>query len=169
MIERYTHPEMSAVWSTKNRYQIWLDIEIYVLEALAEIGVVPKSAVQVAHQKKGFNIQRINQIEKDIHHDFLAFLTNVAEYIGTNARFMHQGLTSSDVIDTGFATQLRQAAIILTKDLENLLTTLRQKAYAYKDCFCVGRSHGVHAEPLTFGLKLASFYAEFERHLQRLK
>lgn len=169
MIDRYTYPQMARVWSVQNRYSIWLDIETYALEALAELGQVPHSAVEAMHQKRGFNVQRIEQIDQKIHHDFLAFLTNLNEHVGEQSRFIHQGLTSSDVLDTAFAAQLNQAVAILRTDLENVLKTLKQKAYEYKDCFCIGRSHGVHAEPTTFGLKLASFYAEFERQNQRLK
>ena len=169
MIPRYSRPEMVAIWEPENKYKIWFEIEAHATDALAELGVVPKSAAANIWKKGKFNIQKIDEIEKVTKHDVIAFLTNVAEYVGPDARFLHQGMTSSDVLDTCFNVQLKQSADILVKDMELLLKALKKRALESKDMVCVGRSHGIHAEPVTMGLKFARFYAEMERNLKRLK
>ena len=174
MIPRYSRPEMVKIWSQENKYQIWFDIEVYALEALEQIGVAPKgTAARITEnfKKAGgkFDAARIDEIESVTKHDVIAFLTHLAELTGENSRFVHYGMTSSDVLDTCLSAQLAQASDILIADLERVLAALKKRAYEYKDVVCVGRSHGIHAEPVTFGLKLARFYAEFERNLKRLK
>jgi adenylosuccinate lyase len=168
MIPRYSRPEMSAIWAPENRFRIWLDIEIYATEALAAAGVVPKSAATALRKRGKFEVARIDEIERETRHDVIAFLTNVAEHVGPEARFVHQGLTSSDVLDTCLAVQLAQASDILLGDLDALLTALRRRALEHKHTPMIGRSHGIHAEPTSFGLKLAGFYAEFARARARL-
>ncbi|MEI7668897.1 MAG: adenylosuccinate lyase [Pseudomonadota bacterium] len=168
MIPRYSRPEMVAIWEPENRFRIWFEIEAHACDALAELGVIPKSAAENIWKKGKFDVARIDEIERVTKHDVIAFLTNVAEYIGEDARFMHQGMTSSDVLDTCLAVQLKQAADILLLDLDKLLAALKRRAFETKDMVCVGRSHGIHAEPTTFGIKLARFYAEFERCRIRL-
>ena len=174
MIPRYSRPEMVKIWSQENKYQIWFDIEVYALEALEQIGVAPKGTadrITENFKKAGgkFDANRIDEIESVTKHDVIAFLTHLAELTGENSRFVHYGMTSSDVLDTCLSAQLAQASDILIADLERVLAALKKRAYEYKDVVCVGRSHGIHAEPVTFGLKLARFYAEFERNLKRLK
>lgn len=169
MIPRYSREEMSAIWQDKNKFQIWLDIETYACEAQADLGVIPKEAVKDIKTKGAFEIDRILEIEAEVKHDMIAFLTNVAEHVGENARYIHQGLTSSDIVDTALSVQLSQAADILLKDLDALLKVLKKRAKEHKNTLCIGRSHGIHAEPTTFGLKLAGFYAEFQRNKQRLQ
>jgi adenylosuccinate lyase len=169
MIPRYSRPAMSAIWEPENRFRIWLDIEAYACEALADAGIIPWSAATAIREKGAFDVARIDEIERETKHDVIAFLTNLAEYIGPEARFVHQGMTSSDVLDTCLAVQLRQASDILLRDLDELLAVLRRRAFEHKDTLTIGRSHGIHAEPTTFGLKLASFYAEFARCRQRLE
>jgi adenylosuccinate lyase len=174
MIPRYSRPEMTAIWSQENKYQIWFDIEIYALEALEKIGVADAgSALRIREnfKKAGgkFDAARVDEIESVTKHDVIAFLTHLAELVGENSRFIHLGMTSSDVLDTCLSLQLSQASDILTNDLERLLLALKKRAFEHKNTVCVGRSHGIHAEPVTFGLKLARFYAEFERNLSRLK
>jgi adenylosuccinate lyase len=168
MIPRYSRPEMTAIWSPDTRYRIWLDIEVHAAEALAELGVIPKDAVEVLRRKGGFNADRIDEIEAVVKHDVIAFLTSVAEHVGPEARFLHQGMTSSDVLDTCLAVQLTRASDILLADLDALLAALERRAWEHKDTVCVGRSHGIHAEPTTFGLKLAQAYVEFARNRDRL-
>ncbi len=168
MIPRYSRPEMVAIWEPKSRFQIWLDIETYACEAQAELGVIPAAAAAAVRQKGAFEIDRIDEIERETKHDVIAFLTNLAEHVGEPARFVHQGMTSSDVLDTCLAVQLTRACDILLADLDELLTVLKRRAFEHKDTVCIGRSHGIHAEPTTFGLKLAQAYAEFERNRQRL-
>jgi len=168
MIPRYSRPEMVAIWEAENRFRIWFEIEAYACDALAELGVIPKSAAKTIWEKGRFDVKRIDEIEAVTKHDVIAFLTNVAEYIGEDARFMHQGMTSSDVLDTCLAVQLQQASDILLADLDKLLVTLKKRALETKDMVCVGRSHGIHAEPTTMGIKFARFYAEFARCRQRL-
>jgi adenylosuccinate lyase len=168
MIERYSRPEMAQIWAAKNRFQIWLEIETLACEAQAELGVIPKEVVPVIRAKGDFDIARIDAIEAEVKHDVIAFLTSVAEYVGPEARFIHQGMTSSDVLDTCLSVQLTQAADELLADLDMLLESLKIRAYEHKDTVCIGRSHGIHAEPVTFGLKLASFYAEMQRNRTRL-
>lgn len=174
MILRYSRKEMTQIWSQENKYQIWFDIEIYALEALEELKIAPlKTAQRIRDNflKAGgkFDIDRIDEIEKTTKHDVIAFLTHLAEITGENSRFIHYGMTSSDVLDTCLSYQLNQSCDLLIKDLENLLKTIKTRAFEHKYTICVGRSHGIHAEPTTFGLKLARFYAEFSRNLKRLK
>ena len=168
MITRYSRPEMSAIWAPETRFQIWLEIEIHACDALAELGVIPEEAARAVRERGGFDTARIEEIERETRHEVIAFLTNLAEHVGAEARFVHWGMTSSDVLDTCLAVQLARAADILLKDLDALLATLKRRAYEHKDTLCVGRSHGVHAEPTTFGLKLAQAHAEFARNRQRL-
>ncbi len=169
MIPRYSRPEMSAIWAPENRFRIWFEIEAHACDALAAAGVIPASAARTIWEKGKFDIARIDEIERETRHDVLAFTTNLAEHIGPEARFLHQGLTSSDVIDTAFAVQLRDAADILLRDLDELLAVLRRRAFEHKTTLTIGRSHGIHAEPTTFGVKLATFYAEFARNRERLE
>jgi adenylosuccinate lyase len=168
MIERYSRPEMTHIWTAENRFRIWLEIETLACEAQAELGVIPKEVVPVIRAKGDFDIARIDAIEAEVKHDVIAFLTSVAEYVGPEARFIHQGMTSSDVLDTCLSVQLVQAADELLADLDMVLESLKKRAYEHKDTVCIGRSHGIHAEPVTFGLKLASFYAEMQRNRVRL-
>ncbi len=168
MIERYSRPEMVHIWTAENRFRIWLEIETLACEAQAELGVIPKEVVPVIRAKGDFNIARIDAIEAEVKHDVIAFLTSVAEYVGPEARFIHQGMTSSDVLDTCLSVQLVQAADELLADLDMVLESLKLRAFEHKDTVCIGRSHGIHAEPVTFGLKLASFYAEMQRNRVRL-
>jgi len=159
---------MVAIWQPENRYRIWFEIEAHACDALAEKGVIPKQAAEAIWQKGGFDVERIDEIERTTKHDVIAFLTNVAEHVGPEARFLHQGLTSSDVLDTCLAVQLKEASDLLIADVDALLEVLKRRAYETKHMVCVGRSHGIHAEPTTFGVKLARFYAEFARCRARL-
>jgi adenylosuccinate lyase len=168
MIPRYSRPEMASIWEPETRFNIWLKIELYAAEAMAELGLIPKDAVEVAKKKAGFDIDRIDEIEREVKHDVIAFLTSVAEHVGPEARFLHSGLTSSDVLDTCFNVQLVEAADILIADLDALLAAIKTRAYEHKTTITVGRSHGIHAEPTTFGLKLAVAYAEFARARTRM-
>jgi adenylosuccinate lyase len=168
MIPRYSRPDMAAIWEPENRFRIWLDIEAYACEAQAKLGVIPESAARAVHERGAFEVARIDEIERETRHDVIAFLTNVAEHVGPEARFMHQGMTSSDVLDTCLAVQLKQAADILLDDLDKLLGALKRRAVEHKYTPTVGRSHGIHAEPTTFGLKLAGHWAEFARDRERL-
>jgi adenylosuccinate lyase len=174
MIPRYSRPEMVQIWSQDNKYQIWFDIEIYALEALEKIKVAPEGTakrIRENFEKSGgkFSAARIDEIENTTKHDVIAFLTHLAELTGENSRFIHYGMTSSDVLDTCLSKQLAQSADILIADMQKVLAALKKRAFEHKDTICVGRSHGIHAEPITFGLKLARFYAEFERGLKRLQ
>ena len=169
MIPRYSRPQMAALWTPEAKFQIWLEIETHALEGMAEIGQVPWSAVDAVKKKGKFEVERIDIIEAEVKHDVIAFLTNVTEHVGPEARFLHQGLTSSDVLDTCLNVQLVYAADILLADIDVLLAALKKRAFEYKDTPCIGRSHGIHAEPTTFGLKLAGFYAEFARARVRLE
>ena len=168
MLSRYSRPEMDQIWSLDNRFRIMLEIETLAAEKMAELGQIPSSVPKSLREKGQFNIDRIAEIEKETRHDVIAFLTNVAEYVGDDAKFMHQGMTSSDVVDTAFAVQLTQTADLLLKDLDLLLGALKKRAYEHKETLCIGRSHGIHAEPTTFGLKLAGHYAAFDRAKSRL-
>ncbi len=168
MIPRYSRPEMVAIWTDQTKYQIWFEIEAHACDALAELGVIPKSAAKTIWEKGGFDPARIDEIERTTKHDVIAFLTNVAEYVGEDARFLHQGMTSSDVLDTCLSVQLVRATDILLADMDILLAAIKRRAFETKDFITVGRSHGIHAEPLTFGLKLAGYYAEFTRCRERL-
>ena len=168
MIPRYSRPEMTAIWEPESKFQIWFEIEAHATDALAELGVVPKEAAQAIWAKGKFDVERIDEIEREVKHDVIAFLTNVAENVGEEARFMHQGMTSSDVLDTCLAVQLARASDILLADIDALLAALKKRAYEHKFTPTIGRSHGIHGEPVTFGLKLAQAYAEFERNRERL-
>ena len=174
MIPRYSREEMAAIWRPENRFRIWLDIELYALEKQADLGIVPKSAVAdlkraaINHLPEITDATAIDKIERETRHDVIAFLTNLAKYVGPRARFIHQGLTSSDVLDTCLAVQLCQASDLLLADLDAVLKALRRRAKQHKNTLCVGRSHGIHAEPTSFGLKLAGHYAEFQRARERM-
>lgn len=169
MIERYTLPRMKQVWEPENRFNKWLQIEILACEALSELGEIPPDAVDVIKKKASFDIDRINRIEVDVKHDVIAFLTAVSENIGEEAKYLHMGLTSSDILDTGLALQLIDAADILLEDLKRLKEVLKEKAFLYKETVMMGRSHGVHAEPITFGLKMALWYEDTLRNIVRLR
>jgi len=168
MIPRYSRAEMVKIWEPETRFQIWFEIEAHATDALAELGVVPKAAARAIWEKGKFEVERIDAIEAEVKHDVIAFLTNVAEHVGEPARFMHQGMTSSDVLDTCLAVQLARASDILIADLDKLLDVLKRRAFEHKMTPTIGRSHGIHAEPVTFGLKLAQAYAEFARNRERL-
>src|ERR1700691_5408785 len=171
MIPRYSRLEMTAIWDPATRFRIWFEIEAHACDALAEIGTIPKASAQAIWEKAGnvtFDVARIEEIERVTKHDVIAFLTHLAEFIGPDARFVHQGLTSSDVLDTCLAVQLRRASDILIADVDALLAALKRRAYEHKLTPTIGRSHGIHAEPTTFGLKLALAYAEFKRARERL-
>lgn len=169
MIPRYTCPEMGKLWEPENRFQKWLDVEIAVCEAWAELGEIPEDALRVIKQKARFDISRIDEIEKTVKHDVIAFLTSVSEFVGPESRFIHKGLTSSDVVDTALSLLMREAADIIIKDLKGLMDALKEQAFRYKDVSCIGRSHGVHAEPMTFGLKFALWYEDTKRNLKRIE
>ena len=168
MIPRYSRAEMVNIWEPETRFRIWFEIEAHATDALAELGVVPREAAKAIWEKGAFEVERIDAIEAEVKHDVIAFLTNVAEHVGEPARFMHQGMTSSDVLDTCLAVQLARASDILIADLDALLAVLKRRAYEHKLTPTIGRSHGIHAEPVTFGLKLAQAYAEFARNRERL-
>ncbi len=168
MIPRYSRPEMARVWEPETRFRIWFEIEAHACDAQAALGVIPKAAAKAVWDKGAFEIARIEAIERETHHDVIAFLTNLAEHLGDSARFVHQGMTSSDVVDTAFAVQLSRASDLLLGDLDRLLKALTSRAQEYKRTPCLGRSHGIHAEPTTFGLKLAGHYAAFRRGRARL-
>ena len=168
MIPRYSRPQMVAIWAPENRFKIWLEIETLAAEAMAELGTIPQDVPKALRARAKFEVARIDEIEAQTKHDVIAFLTNVAEHVGEEARFMHQGMTSSDVLDTCLAVQLTQASDLLLADLDALLAALERRAREHKNTICVGRSHGIHAEPTTFGVKLAGHYAEFKRNRARL-
>ncbi|WP_188260923.1 adenylosuccinate lyase [Azospirillum tabaci] len=168
MIPRYTRPEMARIWEPENRFRIWFEIEAHACDAQAELGVIPKEAAAAVWERGKWEIDRIDEIERETRHDVIAFLTNLAEHVGPEARFVHQGMTSSDVLDTCLAVQMTQAADLLLDDLDKLLAVLKRRAYEHKDTVTIGRSHGIHAEPTTFGLKLAGHYAAFARGRERL-
>ena len=172
MIPRYSRPEMAALWSPETKFRIWFEIEAHACDALAELGVIPKEAARTIWEKGGpatFDVDRIDEIERETRHDVIAFLTHLAEIVGPDARFVHQGMTSSDVLDTCFNVQLVRAADLLIADLDALLAALKKRALEHKDTVTIGRSHGIHAEPTTFGVKLAFAYAEFERCRRRVE
>jgi adenylosuccinate lyase len=169
MIPRYSRPEMAALWSDETKYRIWFEIEAHACDAMAKHGVIPKSAAAAIWKKGKFDVKRIHEIEAVTKHDVIAFLTNVSEHVGKDARFLHQGMTSSDVLDTCLAVQLMRATDILLSDMDGLLAAIKRRAFEHKNTVCVGRSHGIHGEPITFGVKLATFYAEFDRCKKRLK
>jgi len=160
---------MVKIWEPQNRFDKWLQVEILVCEAMATEGMIPQEAVETIKQKASFSVDRIQEIEETVKHDVIAFLTNVEESVGPDARFIHMGLTSSDILDTAFALQLREALLIIINDVHNLMDVLKEKAFEHKNTAMIGRSHGIHAEPITFGLKLAVWYSEMQRNLRRLK
>jgi len=168
MIPRYSRPLMEKIWNNENRFKIWFEIEAHAADGQAKEGVIPKSAAKKIWGLGKFEIDRIDEIEKTTKHDVIAFLTNLSENIGAEARFLHQGMTSSDVLDTALSIQMVQSTEILLKGINKLLVSLKRRALEHKNTLCIGRSHGIHAEPTTFGLKLAGFYAEFERNYERL-
>ena len=168
MLERYSRPRMREIWEPKNKFRIWFYIEAHACDAQAFLGVIPKEAAVAVWDKGSFDLARIDEIERETKHDVIAFLTNLAEYVGPEARFVHKGMTSSDVLDTCLSLQLVQSTDLLMEDLDSLLKVLKRRAQEFKNTICMGRSHGIHAEPTTFGLKLASFYAEFSRNRERL-
>ncbi|MEQ9815649.1 MAG: adenylosuccinate lyase [Azospirillaceae bacterium] len=168
MIPRYSRPEMTAIWEPENRFRIWFEIEAHACDAQAELGVIPRTAAEAVWKKGKWEIARIDEIERETRHDVIAFLTNLAEHVGPDARFVHQGMTSSDVLDTCLSVQLTQAADLLLADLDALLAALRRRAEEHRYTPTIGRSHGIHAEPTTFGLKLAGHYAAFARNRERL-
>ncbi|QPJ64935.1 MAG: adenylosuccinate lyase [Candidatus Nitrohelix vancouverensis] len=169
MIPRYTLPEMAAIWDAENKFNIWLKVEIYACEALALRGEIPKADLKQIQQKAAFKIDRIDEIEREVKHDVIAFLTCVGEYIGESSRYMHMGMTSSDVLDTALAVQMQQSADLILKEAKAFQKAIKVQAYAHKMTPCIGRSHGIHGEPITFGLKLANWYAEMSRNIDRLK
>ncbi len=171
MIPRYSRKEMTDIWAPHTKFRIWFEIEAHAASAMAELGVIPQEAADVIWDKGDkaqFNVARIDEIEREVKHDVIAFLTHLAEHVGDEARFVHQGMTSSDVLDTCFNVQLVRATDLLLQDMDELLEVLKRRAYEHKDTVCVGRSHGIHAEPVTMGLKMASAYAEFDRSKKRL-
>ena len=168
MIPRYSRPAMTRIWAPENYFRIQLDIETYACEAQEQLGVIPEGVAKAVRERGAFEVDRIREIEREVHHETIAFLTNLAEHVGPEARFVHQGMTSSDVLDTCFAVQLKEAADLLLADLDGLLAALKRRAFEHKYTPTVGRSHGIHAEPTTFGLKLAGHYAEFARNRDRL-
>lgn len=169
MVERYTRPEMGQIWTDENKYNIWLEIEVLAVEAMSKLGMVPESAAKHIRETAKCDADRINEIEKTTKHDVIAFLTNVEEYVGPDSRFIHLGMTSSDVLDTCLAVQLKQAGELILKDLELLKEVLKSKAIEHKYTVCVGRSHGIHAETTTFGYKMALWYDECNRNINRFK
>lgn len=169
MIERYSRNEIKKIWDEKNKYQIWLDIEIVAAQAMERLKLIPKGVSSRIRKKARINVDRIHKIENKVHHDVIAFLTSITERVGVEGKFLHKGMTSSDVLDTCFNIQLKQAGKIIDKDIDQILKVLKNKSLKYKNTICIGRSHGVHAEPTTFGLKLASFYEEFKRNKKRLQ
>jgi adenylosuccinate lyase len=169
MVPRYTRPQMGKIWEDQNRYQRWLDVELAVVETLAEHGVIPKQDAAEIRSRAAFSVDRINQIEAEVKHDVIAFTTSVAEYVGPASRFFHFGLTSSDIVDTAMALQVHDASAVIFQDIQRLLAVLKKRAHEFKTTVIVGRTHGIHAEPTTFGLKLALFYDEVQRQQARFK
>ncbi|MBV1901383.1 MAG: adenylosuccinate lyase [Kordiimonadaceae bacterium] len=169
MIPRYSRKPMTDIWEAENRFRIWFEIEAHACDANAKLGRIPDAAAKAVWERGQWEIDRIDEIEREVKHDVIAFLTNLAEHVGDEARFVHQGMTSSDVLDTCLSVQLMQAADIIIEDLEKLLVVLKRRAEEHKYTVCIGRSHGIHAEPITFGLKMAQAYAEFDRCLKRMK
>ena len=168
MIKRYSRKELTDIWSEENKYKIWLDVEIAAAQAMEKIGQIPKGVASTVKKKARINVKRIHQIEGQVKHDVIAFLTSITEKAGIKARYLHLGMTSSDVVDTSFNIQLAQSGKIILKDIDQILKVIKKQANRYKFTPCIGRSHGIHAEPITFGLKLASYYEEFKRNRKRL-
>jgi len=164
MIPRYSRKEMVAIWSPENRFRKWLEIELLVCEALAAKGEIPRSALRTIRARAGFDVDRIDEIERTVKHDVIAFLTSVAEHVGPDSRYIHMGLTSSDILDTSLALLLKEASEILLADIDSLLAVLKKKALRYRKTLMIGRTHGIHAEPVTFGLKMAMWHQEMRRN-----
>ena len=169
MIDRYSRKELKSIWEEKNKYTIWLEIELAAAESMEKLKIIPKGVVRKVKSRASINVKRILDIEKNVKHDVIAFLTSITEKAGKEARYLHKGMTSSDVLDTCFNIQLKQSGEILLKDIENLLLSIKKQSIKHKNTLCIGRSHGIHAEPITFGLKLLTFYQEFKRNKKRLK
>ncbi len=169
MISRYSRKELVNIWSEENKYRIWLDVEIAAAQAMEKYNIIPKGVSKTVRSKGRINVKRIHQLENKVKHDVIAFLTSITEKSGNKARYLHQGMTSSDVLDTSFNIQLVQSGNVLLKDIDKILAILKKKSFKYKFTPCIGRSHGIHAEPVTFGLKLASYYEEFKRNRRRLQ
>ena len=169
MIARYSRKEIKNIWEEKNKYQIWLDIEIAAAQSMEKLKIIPRGVSSKVKKKAKINVERINKIESKVHHDVIAFLTSITEKVGPEGRYLHKGMTSSDVLDTCFNIQLVQSGKIILKDIDEILKVLKNRSLKYKKTLCIGRSHGIHAEPTTFGLKLASFYEEFKRNKKRMK
>ena len=169
MIDRYSRKEIKNIWQEENKYQIWLNIEIAAAEAMEKLKLIPKGVSSKVRRKAKINVSRIHKIESQVHHDVIAFLTSITEKVGIEGKYLHKGMTSSDVLDTSFNIQLLQSSKIISNDIDEILKILKKKSIKYKNTICIGRSHGIHAEPITFGLKLASFYQEFKRNKKRLE
>ena len=169
MISRYNRPKIEAIWSNENKFRIWTEIECLIAEQLSILGIIPKEAAKDIRKNAKFNVDEINEIEKETHHDVIAYIDNVSKYIGENSKYFHHGVTSSDIVDTSFSIQLKQSSEIIIDQLKELIAELKKKSKVYKNTIMIGRSHGIHAEPITFGLKMASFYFEFKRNLKRLE
>ena len=169
MIDRYSRKELKEIWDEKNKYKIWLEIEIAAALAMEKYRLIPRGVAAKVRRKAVINVDRIHKIEKKVHHDVIAFLTSVTEKVGPEGKFLHKGMTSSDVLDTCFNIQLLKSGKIIIKDIDEILKVLKNKSSKYKNTVCIGRSHGIHAEPTTFGLKLASFYEEFKRNKKRME
>ena len=168
MIERYSRKEIKEIWQDQNRYKIWLDIEIAAAQAMEKFKIIPRGVAQKVKSKSKIDVKKITKIEGKVRHDVIAFLTSIMQKSGKEGRFLHKGMTSSDVLDTCFNLQLKQSGLILLKDIEELLKSIKKQSLKHKKTLCIGRSHGIHAEPTTFGLKLLTFYAEFSRNYKRL-
>ena len=169
MIPRYNRPEIAKIWSDDNKFKIWIEIECLIAEQLANLGKIPKKAAKEIRLKANYNVKEIEEIEKETKHDLVAFINNVSSYIGKSSKYFHHGVTSSDIIDTCFSIQLKRTGEIICKQLKNLIKELKVKSLKHKKTLMMGRSHGIHAEPTTFGLKILSYYFEFKRNLKRLE
>ncbi|MCL4138116.1 UNVERIFIED_CONTAM: hypothetical protein GTU68_014590 [Idotea baltica] len=169
MIPRYSRPEAFSIWTDKSRFEIWLEVEALALEKMVELGLAPESSIKAVREKGSFDVDRVLEIEKEVKHDVIAFLTNIAETAGPDARYLHRGMTSSDLLDTSFAVQLKKAGELILKELDSVIDTLKAKSEEFKYTPCIGRSHGIHAEPITFGLKLLTSYAELKRSRIRIR
>ncbi|MDO9068321.1 MAG: lyase family protein, partial [Deltaproteobacteria bacterium] len=169
MIERYTLPKMKAIWSEENKYQKWLEVELLACQAQAGLGNIPDADLKSIQANARFQVERINQIEAEVHHDVIAFLTNLSEHIGPSSRYVHLGMTSSDVLDTAWAVLMKEAGGLILEDMHKLSAALRQKALEHKNTIMMGRSHGIHAEPTTMGLKFALWWQENQRNIERME
>lgn len=169
MIPRYTREEMGKIWEPENRFRKWLDIELLVCEALNKLGEIPNSSLKNIRKNASFDIERIDEIEREVKHDVIAFLTSVSEHVGDDARYIHMGITSSDILDTSLSLLLKEASMLMIKDIERLLAVLKKKAFKHKQTVMIGRTHGIHAEPITFGFKMALWYEEMKRNLTRMR